>query len=50
MSQFSAINKWPVDETGMNSVIPSTTAKMTTAIQSGMNHLDAKWMRLARKK
>jgi hypothetical protein len=30
------MSKWPVDEIGMNSVIPSMIPKMTTAIQSGM--------------
>jgi hypothetical protein len=39
-----------VDDTGMNSVIPSTIPKMIAAIQSGMNHLDAKPARQARKK
>ena len=46
----SARSRCPVDETGMNSVIPSITPKMTATIQSGMNHLDAKPAPLARQK
>src|SRR5260221_13437188 len=47
---FSAMSRWPVDETGMNSVIPSTIPKMRTAIQSGIHYLDAKCVRRARTK
>src|SRR6185436_2499584 len=45
-SQRSAINKWPVDEIGRNSVIPSIIPKIIAAIQSGIRWLDAKLVRL----
>src|ERR1035441_7101545 len=41
-SQCSAISKWPVEETGRNSVIPSITPSKITAIQSGIVRLDNK--------
>src|SRR5882762_1127144 len=43
---LSAINRWPVEEMGMNSVIPSMIPRMMTAIQSGIGCLDAKMRRL----
>jgi hypothetical protein len=34
-SKFSAISKWPVDETGMNSVTPSMNPRMIAVSQGG---------------
>src|SRR5262249_49567806 len=49
-NRCSTISKWPVEETGKNSVIPSTTPRSRTAIQSGMGWLDGKTARKTRKK
>src|SRR5215471_20652594 len=47
---FSATSRWPVEETGMNSVMPSTMPRMRLMSQSGMNHLTAKRLARARRK
>src|SRR4029077_16801410 len=44
------MSRWPVEETGMNSVIPSTIPKMRAIIQSDMNHLTVKTLRRASQK
>src|ERR1039458_4951808 len=41
-SQRSEMSRWPVEETGRNSVMPSTIPSRITAIQSGIAWLDAK--------
>src|SRR5882724_10285313 len=46
----SATRRCPVEETGMNSVIPSTTPRMRLISQSGMNHLSGKPAHRARRK
>src|SRR5262245_46424591 len=46
LSDRSAISKWPVEETGMNSVRPSTIPRITTAIQSGIGCLESKIHRM----
>src|SRR5881409_1652039 len=45
-SHRSAISRWPVEEMGINSVIPSMIPKIMTAIQSGIGWLDGKSRRL----
>src|SRR6185369_2795095 len=40
--QCSAISKWPVEETGRNSVIPSIIPNRMTAITIGIRRLDGK--------
>src|SRR6185503_15297176 len=44
-SQCSASSKWPVEETGRNSVIPSMIPRITTTSQSGKRRLDSKGAR-----
>ena len=41
-SQRSAISRWPVEEIGKNSVIPSMIPSMTIANQSGITGRDGK--------
>src|SRR5581483_10480647 len=49
-SQCSAMSRWPVEEMGRNSVIPSTIPSMTAVIQSGMRPLERKTPRLTSRK
>src|ERR1017187_6124788 len=44
------MSRWPVEETGMNSVIPSTIPSRMTVIQSGIVWINGKMKRKTRKK
>src|SRR5712675_1228945 len=47
-SHCSAITKWPVDETGKNSVTPSMIPSKTTAIHIGIGGRNEKRARMTR--